>query len=176
MWESSSWLGRRFQFPLSTRSGDLRSAKGNTPVPITLNEHPSPKTQMLTPFGVSIVFPVHTGRCSMGESVSTESQPSKLCSWILWPNGLQVKRNSEAKFFFVSCSSRATCGFMPFSTGAREPHRRLFPGCGFQSKANKTGKLCTGSTPSQVKANHAFGLAALLAMPQKRPESPHEKS
>ncbi len=35
----------------------------------------------------------------MGESVSTESQPSKLCSWILFPYGPPVKRKSDALFF-----------------------------------------------------------------------------
>ena len=34
----------------------------------------------------------------MGESVSTESQPPKLCSWILFPRELQVKQKSGAKF------------------------------------------------------------------------------
>ena len=35
----------------------------------------------------------------MGESVSTESQPPKLCSWILFPYGLAVKRKSGSRFF-----------------------------------------------------------------------------
>jgi hypothetical protein len=35
----------------------------------------------------------------MGESVSTESQPSKLCSWILFPYGLAVKGKSDTHFF-----------------------------------------------------------------------------
>ena len=35
----------------------------------------------------------------MGESASTESQPSKLCSWILFPLGSQVKEKSRAKIF-----------------------------------------------------------------------------
>src|ERR1035437_5353491 len=112
----------------------------------------------------------------MGESVSTESQPSKLCSWILWPNGLQVKRNSDAKFCFVSCSSRVTCGSAPFSTERGKPPRRRFSGCGFQSKAKKSGKLCTGSAPFQVQCNHGFGLVGLPGMPQKHPESAREES
>jgi hypothetical protein len=33
----------------------------------------------------------------MGESVSTESQPSKLCSWILFPLSPQVKKKSGAQ-------------------------------------------------------------------------------
>jgi hypothetical protein len=34
----------------------------------------------------------------MGESVSTESQPPKLCSWILFPSGSPVKRKSGRSF------------------------------------------------------------------------------
>ena len=30
----------------------------------------------------------------MGESASTESQPSKLCSWMIFPRGFQVKEKS----------------------------------------------------------------------------------
>ena len=39
----------------------------------------------------------------MGESVSTESQPPKLCSWILFPYALPVKGKSGAKFFGCNC-------------------------------------------------------------------------
>jgi hypothetical protein len=33
----------------------------------------------------------------------------KLCSWILFPRSLQVKKKSGAKFSAVSCSCSLTC-------------------------------------------------------------------
>src|SRR5690349_6318707 len=80
---------------------------------------------MLTPKGE------HFSPCShrvmlMGESVSTESQPSKLCSWILFPCGLQVKRKSGRKFSAVTPSKRVTCDAGWFSTAVDEDSKNQY--------------------------------------------------
>src|SRR5215831_19557928 len=60
----------------------------------------------------------------MGESVSTESQPPKLCSWILCPYGLRVKGKPIQKNLGVTPFLRPTCGRSSFSTTDMEVRKK----------------------------------------------------
>src|SRR5215510_12811257 len=106
----------------------------------------------------------------MGESVSTESQPSKLCSWILFRPRLQVKQKSRVRF----------CGRNPLVAGYL--HRvfvfgqRPEPGCGerfwledFSPRQRKIAAYEFRSTPAEVQRDHLVALIDRLPAVQKGP-------
>ena len=61
----------------------------------------------------------------MGESVSTESQPPKLCSWILFPYGSPVKRKSGPIFLGRNLLFWADLRERRFSDGLREEGQKV---------------------------------------------------
>src|ERR1700722_20704918 len=78
----------------------------------------------------------------MGESVSTESQPSKTFgSWILFPLALQVKKKSVAKKMAVTHSVGATCASGDFWAVRGEELKKAIRTPKFQSKPHKIGRL-----------------------------------
>jgi hypothetical protein len=80
--------------------------------------------KMLTPRGEHSSTLFYQGDV-MGESASTESQPPKLCSWILLPYGLPVKRKSGVKFLTVTASLWYIYRLVVFLTGCLQSTKKL---------------------------------------------------
>src|SRR3954447_1898184 len=89
----------------------------------------------------------------MGESVSTESQPSKLCSWILFPNGSQVKKKSRATFFrrklLLWGDLRDSRDFRRFAPTGEKPHFQLVDFC--LNKTNSDAYVTDRESPQRPK-------------------------
>src|SRR4051794_35792986 len=86
----------------------------------------------------------------MGESVSTESQPPKLCSWILFPNGSQVKKKSRATFFGRNLLLQADLRDTPiFQTSGPILQKTPFQLVDFSLNKTKSGAYVIGRWPLQ---------------------------
>ena len=97
----------------------------------------------------------------MGESVSTESQQPKLCSWILFRSGLQVKKKSAAKWFGVTHSSGETCAIGQFRTDRASRQNRHFLQSSFLFKPNKSSHLCFAKGLFEMQRDHRLLLFAV---------------
>src|SRR4051812_5714058 len=86
----------------------------------------------------------------MGESVSTESQPPKLCSWILFPNGSQVKGKSPGKFFRRNLLWQGNLRALRLSrTFPQVPQNRRFRPVDFGLSKTKSGGYVIGRAAFQ---------------------------
>jgi hypothetical protein len=100
--------------------------------------------EMLTPKDEHFVPPVSTGVMFDGRiSFDGIATVKNFGSWILFPNGPPVKRKSGAKFSVVTHSRRVTCRYVHFWLIWRGAPKAWFSTSEFQSKANKTGSLCS---------------------------------
>src|ERR1019366_419339 len=102
----------------------------------------------------------------MGESVSTESQPPKLCSWILFPYGSPVKQKSSRSFLGRNLLFWANLRRRGFFDKRREEGQKVyFPPEDFALILTKTGICRSASSSSQMQSNERVGLFAPISAP-----------
>src|SRR5208283_1596116 len=113
----------------------------------------------------------------MGESASTESQPSKLCSWILFPLASQVKIKSDAKF---SGRNRFKPGNLRrgalFHRIPSEGSNCLPRPEDFRLKPTKVAAYRWQSRSFEVQGDHGLGLFAMAGIARQGPQAAHQKS
>ena len=97
------------------------------------------------------------------------------CSWILFPYGSQVKKNSDAKFRFVTPGFMATCGESDFPGGGRSRRNRLHGLTVLLLTRTKPALYVATSGLVEVQHDHGVGLFAVPAMPQPHANSAHKE-
>src|ERR1022692_2192149 len=106
----------------------------------------------------------------MGESVSTESQPPKLCSWIVFPNGSPVKGKSGRYFFGRNLL------FWANLRGRESFHKRCEAGKKVHFSPEKIALIPTKMgvcrlrpSSSQMQGGQRVGLFATISTPPEGP-------
>src|ERR1035441_2933694 len=107
----------------------------------------------------------------MGESVSTESQPPKLCSWILFPYGAPVKEKSDPSFFGRNLLFWANLRGQGFFHKRRQEGQKVhFSPEDFPLMRTKTGICRSGSSTSEMQGSERIGLFAAISAPPEGPQ------
>src|ERR1035437_8929648 len=106
----------------------------------------------------------------MGESVSTESQPPKLCSLIVFPYGFPVKRKSGRSIFGRNLLFWANLRRRGFFHRRRKAGQKVhFSPEDFALIRTKTGVCRSDSSSSQMQGGERVGLFAPITAPQEGP-------
>src|SRR6266702_1281251 len=112
----------------------------------------------------------------MGESVSTESQPPKLCSWILFPYGPPVKPKSGRIFFgrtLLSWANLREGAFFPNKCKAGQKVHFLpedIPLISTKVRLCKSDHLS-----SQMQCGERVGLVAPISASSEGPQRPESQ-
>jgi hypothetical protein len=106
----------------------------------------------------------------MGESVSTESQPPKLCSWILFPYGSPVKGKSGRCFFGRNLLFWANLRGRGFFHKYRQEGQKVhFSPKDIATTETKTKACRLGSSSSQMQGGERVGLFAAISASAEGP-------